>query len=80
MKLMKLMESLWDPDEWDRFVNLAENHRWLLTNEEEHRWKAIREHFDAKGRLTLEQRKALGLIYKELKEKVATKLQEELAL
>lgn len=78
MKLMKLMETLWDPDESDRFVVLAENQRWLLNIEEEHRWKAIREHFDAKGHLTQEQRKLLRPIYEELKEKVAATLQDRL--
>jgi hypothetical protein len=77
MKLMKLMDSLWDPDESDRFVTLAENQRWLLNNEEEHRWKAIREHFDAKGRLTAEQRKELRPIYDDIKEKVAKALNEK---
>jgi hypothetical protein len=42
MKLMKLMETLWEPDESDRFVVLAETQRWLLNIEEEHRWKRKR--------------------------------------
>jgi hypothetical protein len=71
LNLMKLVKSLWDPEESDRFVNMAEKHRWLLDLEEQHRWKAIREHFDAKGRLTAEQRKELRPIYDDIKEKVA---------
>ena len=77
VKLMKLMDSLWDPDEADRFVKLAENHRWLLENEEEHRWKAIQEHFGAKGRLTPEQHAALRLVYDDIKKKVAENLREK---
>jgi hypothetical protein len=77
MKLMKLMTSLWDPDESDRFVTLAENHRSLLNIEEEHRWKAIREKFNAKGRLTPGQRKELRSIYDGIKEKVADALREK---
>ena len=77
IKLMTLMESLWDPDESDRFVKLAENHRWLLENEEEHRWKAIREHFVAKGPLTDEQRMELRGIYKDIKKQVSETLREK---
>jgi hypothetical protein len=77
MKLMKLMESLWDPVESDRFVTLAENHRWLLNNEEEHRWKAIRNHFEARGPLTPEQRKKLHAVYDHIKEKVAAELRDK---
>jgi len=77
IKLMKLMESLWDPDESDRFVTLAENHRWLLDNEEEHRWKAIREHFGAKGPLTPDQRRELHQIYDGIKKRVAETLREK---
>jgi hypothetical protein len=77
MKLTALVAEVWDPDESDRFVLLAEGYRWLLNNEEEHLWKAIREHFDAKGRLTLEQRKTLRPIYGALKKKVADALDEK---
>jgi hypothetical protein len=77
MKLMKLMDSLWDPEESDRFVKLAENLRWLLNNEEDHRWKAIREHFNVKGHLTSEQRKELRPIYEDIKRKVAKAIDEK---
>ncbi len=77
VKLVKLMESLWDPDESDRFVTLAEDHRWLLENEEEHRWKAIREHFGAKGPLTLQQRRELRQIYADIKKQVAETLRDK---
>lgn len=77
VKMTKLVDSLWDPEESDRFVNLAENQRWLLNNEEEHRWKAIREHFDTTGRLTQEQRKKLRGIYDAIKEEVAAALREK---
>ena len=70
VQLARLADSLWDPDESDRFVMLAERGRWLLDLEEEHRWKAIREHFGAKGRLTPEQIQHLRPIYKDLKRKV----------
>ena len=76
-KLMELVESLWDPDESDRFVTLAEKQRWLLNNEEDHRWKAIQEHLHAKGHLTQEQRKALRSIYAEIKDRVAAELDEK---
>jgi hypothetical protein len=77
IKLMALMDSLWDPDESDRFVTLAENHRWLLLNEEEHRWKAIREHFGAKGPLTREQRRELRPLYDGIKKQVSETLREK---
>ena len=77
IKLMTLMDSLWDPDESDRFVILAENHRWLLDNEEEHRWKAIREHFGAKGPLTEEERMKLRDIYNDIKKRVSETLREK---
>jgi hypothetical protein len=77
MKLMKLMESLWDPEESDRFVKLAEKLRWLLNNEEDHRWKAIREHFNVKDRLTSEQRKELRPIYEDIKRKVAKAIDDK---
>ena len=74
IKLMTLMESLWDPDDSDRFVKLAKNQRWLLDNEEELRWKAIRERFGAKGPLTDAQRIALRDIYKDIKKQVSEAL------
>jgi len=76
-KLMNLMESLWDPEDSDRFVNLAENARWLLNIEEDLRWKAIRERFSVKGRLTSEQRKELRAIYEDIRKKVADELDEK---
>lgn len=76
IKLMKLVESVWDPDPSDRFVTLAENYRWLLDNEEEHRWKAIREHFGAKGPLTPGERRNLRKIYDDIKKQVAETLRE----
>jgi hypothetical protein len=77
IKLTKLMESLWYPDESDRFVTLAENHRWLLEYEEEHRWQAIRERFAAKGPLTPAQRMELrGPLYDEIKKQVAETLRD----
>src|SRR5271167_2103877 len=53
LKMEQLVESLLDPEVPDRFVKMAEKQRWLLNNEEEHRWKAIQEQFKAKGPLTL---------------------------
>jgi hypothetical protein len=75
--LGKLVDVLWDPDESDRFVILAERARWLLDLEEEHRWKSIRERLGAKERLTPEQIQRLRPIYKELKTRVADALHAE---
>ena len=76
-KLMKLMETLRDPQESDRFVLLAENGRWLLNNEEELRWKAIQEYFNTRGQLTSEQRNTLRPIYDGIKEEVAEALYKQ---
>jgi len=77
LPLMRLVQSLWDPEESDRFVALAERCRWLLTSDEDHRWKAIREHFKAPEHLTADQRKALRPLYDRIKEKVAGALDEK---
>jgi hypothetical protein len=70
-KLMKIVETLWDPEESDRFVLLAENQRWLMNFEEEYRWKAILDHFKTtRTTLTMDERKALRPIYDEIKERV----------
>jgi len=74
---MRLVQSLWDPEESDRFVALAERCRWLLTSDEDHRWKAIREQFNAPAHLTAEQRVALRPMYDHIKKTVAAALDEK---
>lgn len=38
-----MLDFLWDPEEADRFVKLAQHFPKLLTYQEEHQWKMIRE-------------------------------------
>ena len=63
VKLMAAVEEIWDVDEADRFVNLAEKSRWLLNLGEQRLWKVIRDYFRTEAPLTKTQRKVLRASY-----------------
>jgi len=55
-KHRSILDDTWDPDEADRFVNIASKHPQLLTYDEEKAWKDIKQNpalWGADGKLIL---------------------------